>query len=112
METNTAEKVAATTKKSASVTRVTLADQVAHMTGLSSREAVKLVDSVLDTIRDTLAKGDEVMISGFGKFVVLSKRERMGRNPQTGEAVKINARRVLKFRPSDVLKSYMNQEPK
>src|SRR5690242_4679970 len=92
-----------------SVTRVVLAEKVAAAhPDMTTKDATKIVDSVLDTIKEALSKGNEVMISGFGKFVVLDKKERMGRNPQTGEAVKIEARKVLKFRPSDVLKEFIN----
>lgn len=98
------------TEEKNSVTRVVLAEKVAaSIPNMTTKDATKVVDSILDTIKESLAKGQEVMISGFGKFVVLDKAERMGRNPQTGEAVKIEARRVLKFRPSDVLKKDINK---
>lgn len=93
-----------------SVTRAVLAERVAaNMGNLTVKDATKAVDSVLDTIKESLTKGNDVMISGFGKFVVLDKKERQGRNPQTGEAVTIGARKVLKFRPSDVLKQLLNK---
>lgn len=75
---------------------------------LTLKEANAVVDNIIDTMRETLAKGEEVKISGFGKFVVHSKNARTGRNPQTGEPVHISARRVVKFRPSDVLKELLN----
>ncbi len=93
-----------------SVTRVVLAEKVAAAhPEMTTKDATKIVDSVLDTIKDALSKGSEVMISGFGKFVVLDKKSRMGRNPQTGQPVEIAARKVLKFRPSDVLKVLINK---
>jgi integration host factor subunit alpha len=79
-----------------------------QLPGLTQKDANAVVDSIIDTMRDTLAKGEEVKISGFGKFVVKAKNARVGRNPQTGEPVHISARRVLKFKPSDVLKSILN----
>lgn len=79
-----------------------------NLSSLTLKEANSIVDSIIDTMRETLAKGEEVKISGFGKFVVSSKDARVGRNPQTGEPVHISARRVLKFRPSDVLKVFLN----
>ena len=60
---------------------------------------------VFDTMKETLEKGEKIKISGFGNFVVRQKRPRIGRNPQTGEEIEISARRVLTFRPSQVLKS-------
>jgi integration host factor subunit alpha len=59
-------------------------------------------------MKDTLADGDKVKLSGFGNFVVRGKKERVGRNPQTGEPIPISARRVLTFKPSQVLKNILN----
>ena len=71
-------------------------------------DAEDLVESVLDILKDTLASGEEVKISGFGKFVVHRKIDRTGRNPQTGEKMTITARKVLSFKPSNVLKEHIN----
>jgi integration host factor subunit alpha len=60
-------------------------------------------------MKDTLAEGDKIKISGFGNFVVRDKRARPGRNPQTGEAITISERKVLTFKPSQVLKSALNE---
>ena len=60
----------------------------------SKKEAADLVELIFDTIKDTLARGEKIKISGFGNFVVRDKKRRIGRNPQTGEAIKISARRV------------------
>jgi integration host factor subunit alpha len=59
---------------------------------------------VFDIIKETLEKGEKIKISGFGNFVVREKRSRVGRNPQTGEEIEISARRVLTFKPSQVLR--------
>jgi integration host factor subunit alpha len=59
-------------------------------------------------MKDTLGKGEKIKVSGFGNFLVRDKRERVGRNPQTGREIKIAARRVLTFKPSQVLKSAIN----
>ena len=64
-----------------------------------------LVELVFDTIKGTLAQGQKIKISGFGNFIVREKRSRVGRNPQTGESIEISARRVLTFRPSQVLRA-------
>jgi integration host factor subunit alpha len=63
---------------------------------------------VFNELKNTLCDGEKVKISGFGNFVVRQKKERVGRNPQTGEQIKISARRVLTFRPSQVLKAILN----
>ncbi len=76
--------------------------------GFSKKESAEIVELVFETIKDTLGKGEKIKISGFGNFVVRNKRERVGRNPQTGEEIKISARRVLTFKPSQVLKNALN----
>lgn len=76
---------------------------------LNAKEALAVVDSVLDAMRESLAKGEEVKISGFGKFIVKAKEARMARNPLTGGQVKISARRVLRFKASDRLKEMLNE---
>jgi integration host factor subunit alpha len=76
--------------------------------GISKKEAADLVEMVFDTIKGTLADGTKIKISGFGNFVVREKRSRIGRNPQTGETIEISARRVLTFRPSQVLRAEVN----
>jgi integration host factor subunit alpha len=65
--------------------------------------SVQLVEAIFDIIKDELETGYDIKISGFGKWTVRSKRARNGRNPQTGEKIVIDARRVVKFRPSPLL---------
>jgi integration host factor subunit alpha len=101
-------KPVAKAKDKPNITRGTLTEKISNSVKISSRDAAKAVDSILDTIQETLANGDEVLISGFGKFEVLSKKERVGRNPQTGAPVTITPRKILKFRASDKLKEYLN----
>ena len=60
---------------------------------------------VFETMKETLEQGEKIKISGFGNFEVRDKRARVGRNPQTGEVIEISARRVLTFKPSQVLKN-------
>ena len=72
--------------------------------GFSKKEAAEIVETVFDTIKETLERGEKIKISGFGNFVVRDKNARVGRNPQTGEEITISARRVLTFKPSQVLK--------
>ena len=76
----------------------------------SKKESAQIVDSVFETIKDTLGRGEKIKISGFGNFVVRPKKARVGRNPQTGQEITISARRVLTFKPSQVLKSALNPE--
>ncbi|MEN3950373.1 integration host factor subunit alpha [Iodidimonas sp. SYSU 1G8] len=87
------------------VTRADLSEAVYQEVGLSRNESAELVEKVLDIISDKLVEGESVKISSFGSFVVRSKGGRTGRNPKTGEEVPIGPRRVLVFRPSQVLKS-------
>ncbi len=94
------------TKKS--VTRQDIAAHICQATAMSTKDANAVLDHVVEAISESLRKGDDVMISGFGKFVVKDKDSRMGRNPKTGEAVSIPARRVMKFKPSDLLKNSLN----
>src|SRR5919205_2922018 len=78
--------------------------------GFSKKEAAEIVETVFDTIKETLERGEKIKISGFGNFVVRDKNARVGRNPQTGEEITISARRVLTFKPSQVLKNALNGE--
>ena len=73
-------------------------------TGLPQKECSKIGDSLFEIMKDELANGNPVLISGFGKWDVLNKHARKGRNPHTGERLKIDARRVVKFRASHLLK--------
>lgn len=79
-----------------------------NLGGLSKKESAEIVEMVFETIKLTLERGEKIKISGFGNFVVRSKKERTGRNPQTGEEIKIAPRKVLTFKPSQVLKNAIN----
>jgi len=95
--------------ESIAMTKADIVEQVYEkLGGYTKKEAAELVEQVFDSIKDTLARGEKIKISGFGNFVVRSKRERTGRNPQTGEEIKITARSVLTFKPSQVLKNALN----
>jgi integration host factor subunit alpha len=87
-----------------SLTKADIVERVYKEAGFSKKEAADLVDLVFKVIKDTLSKGEKVKISGFGNFSIRDKATRVGRNPQTGEAMDISARRVLTFKPSQVLK--------
>lgn len=87
-----------------SLTKADIVERVYKEAGFSKKEAADLVDLVFKVIKDTLARGEKVKISGFGNFSIRDKATRIGRNPQTGDAMEISARRVLTFKPSQVLK--------
>lgn len=78
--------------------------------GQSKQVAGEIVETVLESIKLMLEAGEDVKISGFGKFQVREKRARKGRNPQTGEEITISARRVISFKPSPVLKMAVNSQ--
>jgi integration host factor subunit alpha len=90
------------------VTRVDLAEAVYRCVGLSRKESAILVESVLDELADALIGGESVKLSSFGRFLVRAKSERIGRNPKTGIEVPITQRRVMVFKPSNVLKARIN----
>ncbi len=90
------------------MTKADIVEALYEKVGFSKKEAADLVELVFNTLKDTLAASQKIKISGFGNFVVREKRARIGRNPQTGETIQITARRVLTFRPSQVLRAEVN----
>ncbi|MBU2839452.1 integration host factor subunit alpha [Acidithiobacillus thiooxidans] len=86
------------------VTKLELATEVAYATGLTVRDAKHLVEAFFDTIRSTLASGEEVKLSGFGNISIREKTSRPGRNPKTGEPREITARRVVTWRSGQTLR--------
>jgi integration host factor subunit alpha len=86
------------------LTRADLSDQIHKGIGLSRTDCYKLVDTILDLMSAEIERGNDVKISSFGTFHVRSKSARLGRNPKTGVEVKITARRVLTFKPSQKLR--------
>lgn len=92
------------------ITRAHLSEAVYQEVGLSRNESADLVEAVLELVSEALEKGEAVKISSFGTFSVRQKGQRIGRNPKTGEEVPIYPRKVLVFRPSQVLKSRINGE--
>lgn len=88
-----------------SLTKIDIINSIYDEIGIPKKECVSIVESVFDIIKDELNQGNDVMISGFGKWTVKRKRERKGRNPKTGEALMIDARRVVTFKPSSVLRN-------
>jgi integration host factor subunit alpha len=92
------------------MTKADIIEAVYEQIGFSKKEAAEVVELVFETMKDTLADGEKIKISGFGNFVVRKKRARVGRNPQTGRVITISERRVLTFKPSQVLKDVLNDE--
>jgi len=92
------------------LTKIDLVEMVYSGLELSKKECVQLVESVFDIIKDELANGNDVMISGFGKWSVKKKKPRVGRNPKTGEQMPIDARTVVTFKCSDSLRREINHD--
>ncbi|MDA0997242.1 MAG: integration host factor subunit alpha [Proteobacteria bacterium] len=90
------------------VTRADLGEAVYQEVGLSRNECAALLESVLDNMVEALVRGETVKVSSFGSFSVRQKGQRIGRNPKTGDEVPILPRKVLVFRPSQVLKNSIN----
>ena len=94
--------------ESRTITRADLSEAVYQRLGLSRTESASLVEMVLQEISQAIERGETVKLSSFGSFVVRSKGERIGRNPKTGVEVPITPRRVMVFKPSNMLKSRIN----
>lgn len=92
------------TESSETVTRADIVKRMVKEAGASVEHASAVLESVIDTLCNSLKEGRDVKISTFGTFCVNHKNERAGRNPKTGEAAVISARRVVRFRPSSILK--------
>ena len=90
------------------MTKQDLIDVHYEQSGLNKKECVSAVESTFEIIKDELEKGNPVNISGFGKWTVKSKRARNGRNPQTGDRLTINARKVVTFKASPILRKELN----
>jgi integration host factor subunit alpha len=92
------------------MTKADLVETIYEKIGFSRKESAEIVDLVFDLMKETLESGQKIKISGFGNFLVRQKRSRKGRNPQTGSEIQITARRVLTFKPSQVLRKALNVE--
>jgi integration host factor subunit alpha len=90
------------------MTKVDIVESIYEKVGFSKKEVAKIVESVFDIIKQSLQQEDKIKISGFGNFVIRKKRARRGRNPQTGSDIEISSRRILTFKPSQVLKAGIN----
>jgi integration host factor subunit alpha len=91
-----------------SLTKVDLIDSIYNQVGLSKAKSLQAVESLLEIIKKALENGEDILVSGFGKFCVKEKNERKGRNPQTGEHLMLGSRRVATYRCSRVLRDKIN----
>jgi len=93
------------------LTKAELAELLFERVGLNKRESKDMVETFFEEIRDALERGDSVKLSGFGNFQLRDKPQRPGRNPKTGEAIPISARRVVTFHASQKLKALIERLP-
>jgi len=92
------------------LTKSQITDAIAEQNGFTKKQSTETVETILELIKSTLASGDDVLISGFGKFCVKDKQERKGRNPATGEDMILARRRVVTFRCSGKLRDKIKRE--
>jgi len=92
------------------LTKADLVNKLYESEVLTKAEAIEAVETVIEIIKETLENGEDVLISGFGKFIIKDKKARRGRNPHTGEDLILEPRRVVTFKPSGVLRRRINKE--
>ena len=92
------------------MTKVDIVENIYEKVGFSKKEVTKIVEFIFDIIKENLQREEKIKISGFGNFVIRKKRARRGRNPQTGSDIEISARRILTFKPSQVMKGSLNRK--
>jgi integration host factor subunit alpha len=90
------------------MTKADIVSQIQAKVGFSRQKTAEVVDDLFEIMKETLEKGEAIKISGFGNFEVRQKKARKGRNPQTGDSIIIPQRRVLSFKPSQLLKKAIN----
>ena len=92
------------------MTKVDIIESIYEKVGFSKKDVAKIIETIFDLIKENLQHEEKIKISGFGNFVVRKKRARRGRNPQTGGDIEISSRRILTFKPSQVLKAALNRK--
>jgi len=95
--------------KEVEMTKADIIQNIHENLGFSKKDSAEIVKSVFDIMKETLARNESLKISGFGNFTVREKRARKGRNPQTGDEIEISARRVVTFKPSQVLRETLSE---
>ena len=93
------------------LTKADLADAIYATLPVDKQKAAQIVEDYVELIKDSLEQDSKVMLSGFGSYVVNSKPPRRGRNPQTGASITLRARKVVKFKPSQLLRKAINGQP-
>jgi len=93
------------------MTKADIVERVKAKAGFTLKESVEVVEELFELIKDTLERGENIKVSGFGNFEIKEKADRRGRNPQTGEEITIHARKILIFKASAMLKQAINSEP-
>lgn len=91
------------------MTKIDIVQDVCSKVGFSKKDSSRIVEAVFDIMKENLARGEKIKISGFGSFIVKEKKARKGRNPQTGDEIEISARKVLAFKSSQVLRESLNE---
>jgi integration host factor subunit alpha len=92
------------------LTKAQIIESIQNQTGFPKNKSSEIVETLLEIIKNTLASGEDVLISSFGKFCVLEKRERKGRNPATGDAMMLGSRKVVTFKCSGKLRNKINAD--
>ena len=92
------------------LTKAQIIDSIQNQTGFPKNTSLEIVETLLEIIKGTLASGEDVLISSFGKFCVREKRERKGRNPATGNAMMLRSRKVVTFKCSGKLRNKINAD--
>jgi len=91
------------------MTKADITEKIYSQLGFSKKESSDLLEGILSIMKSTLEDGEKIKIAGFGNFEIKQKKDRIGRNPMTGEALTIEARRVLTFKPSMLLRQAINK---
>lgn len=92
------------------ITKANLVDKIYNNSGISKATSIQTMETIMEILKRTLESGEDILISGFGKFEVKDKTERRGRNPQTGSDLTIDARRVVTFKSSGKLRDKLNEK--
>ena len=92
------------------LTKAQMIEEISNRNKFSKKQSTELVESIVEIMKKALASGEDVLISGFGKFCVKDKKQRRGRNPATGDAMMLRPRRVVTFKCSGKIRSQINTE--
>jgi integration host factor subunit alpha len=96
--------------KTMTLTKIQIVESIQNQIGFPKNRSSEIVETLLEIIKSTLESGEDVLVSGFGKFCVNEKKERRGRNPATGEAMMLSPRKVVTFKCSGKLRDRVNRQ--